>query len=223
MTKEAIKKGRRSKFCPAIQDQIIKAFSVGASYEIAAQSAGIARSTLANWMQKGRNQKSGQYKSFLERCHVALGEGAISQLKTIDDASKKDWRAAAWKLERCWGLTRDNANNSNVKNEPVALEDNPKEALKNQAMDLKAAANQAKDSQSWQAYAALQRQFLACMTQIRTIESEEITGDSLDGFTDEQLISEITNTIISLPPILRQRLESNIKDLNNVIKIGDKQ
>ena len=60
------------------------------------------------------------------------------------------------------------------------------------------------------------------MTQIRNIESEESTGDEMDGYTDDQLINEITNTIISLPPILRQRLEGNIRELDNVIKIGEK-
>ena len=221
MNREAKKKGRRTKFCPAVQDQIVKAFSVGASYAIAAQSGGVSRSTLYEWMEKGRNQGSGQYRSFLNRCEKALGDGAISNLQVIDVAAQKDWRAAAWKLERRFGYTKDNSTNSVIKETPIVLEDNAKDALKTQAIDLKAAALQAKASQSWQAYAALQRQFLACMTQIRTIESQETTGDELDGYTDDQLLNEITNTIISLPPILRQRLESNIKELNNVIKIGE--
>ncbi len=221
MKKEVVKRGRRSKFVEPVKNQIIKAFSHGASYAIAAQSGGISRSTLYEWMEKGRNQKTGQYRTFLDRCEKALGDGAISNLETIDIAAKKDWRAAAWKLERRFGYTKDNSTNSVMKETPIVLEDNPIDALKAQAIDLKAAAIQAKASQSWQAYAALQRQFLACITQIKNIEADETTGDELDGFTDDQLISEITNTIISLPPILRQRLESNIKELNNVIKIGE--
>ena len=42
----------------------------------------------------------------------------------------------------------------------------------------------------------------------------------MDSYTDEQLVSEITNAIISLPPILRQRLESNIRELGNVVGIS---
>jgi hypothetical protein len=78
----------------------------------------------------------------------------------------------------------------------------------------------AEASQSWQAYAALQRQFLSVITQIRQIEAEEGGADELEGLTDEQLLQEITAAIISLPPILRQRLETSVKDLNNVIHIG---
>jgi hypothetical protein len=222
MRREAPKKGRRSKFSQPVHDQIIKAFACGASYSIAAQSGGISRSTLYEWMEKGRNQARGQYRTFLDRCEKALGDGAITNLQVIDTAAKKDWRAAAWKLERRFGYTRDNSTNSVIKETPIVLEDNAIDALKEQAKDLKAAAIQAKASQSWQAYAALQRQFLACMTQIRNIESEESTGDEMDGYTDDQLINEITNTIISLPPILRQRLEGNIRELDNVIKIGEK-
>jgi hypothetical protein len=44
-------------------------------------------------------------------------------------------------------------------------------------------------------------------------------GDELDGLTDEQLLSEITSAIVSLPPILRQRLEGTIHSMQDVIHI----
>ena len=47
--------------------------------------------------------------------------------------------------------------------------------------------------------------------------------DELDGLTDDQLVQEITAAIISLPPILRQRLESDIGNLGNVISINKKE
>ena len=77
----------------------------------------------------------------------------------------------------------------------------------------------AEASQSWQAYAALQRQLLQVVQQIRQIESEQNMGEELDGFTDEQLLQEITTAIVSLPPILRQRLEGSIMDLSNVVPL----
>jgi hypothetical protein len=77
----------------------------------------------------------------------------------------------------------------------------------------------AESSQSWQAYAALQRQLLQVVQQIRQIEAEEGLGDDLDGLTDEQLLSEITSAIVSLPPILRQRLEGTITTMQDIIKL----
>ena len=61
------------------------------------------------------------------------------------------------------------------------------------------------------------------VAQIRQIESEEGMMDELDGLTDDQLVQEITAAIISLPPILRQRLESDIGNLGNVIAINKKE
>ena len=173
-------------------------------------------------MDKGRNQTTGQYRTFLNNCEKALGAGAISNLEIIDTAAKKDWRAAAWKLERRFGYTKDNTTNSVIKDEPIVLEESPIKVLQDQAIDLKRSMRKAEAAQSWQAFAALQRQFLACINQIRIINNENDNQDELSNFTDDQLLSEITNTIISLPPVLRQRLEANIKELNNVISIGEK-
>ena len=91
--------------------------------------------------------------------------------------------------------------------------------LKQQAVDLNDAINRAQAAESWQAYAALQRQLLQVVANIRQIEAERQMGDDMEGLTDEQLITEITNAIITLPPVLRQRLERNVQELANVIPI----
>ena len=62
---------------------------------------------------------------------------------------------------------------------------------------------------------------LSVVEQVRKMEAES-AGEEMDSYTDDQLVSEITNAIISLPPILRQRLESNIRDLGNVVGISKK-
>ena len=101
----------------------------------------------------------------------------------------------------------------------MELPSNMLELLKMQAKELRASMAKAESSQSWQAYAALQRQLLQVVQQIRQIEAEEGMGDELDGLTDEQLLSEITSAIVSLPPILRQRLEGTIHSMQDVIHI----
>ena len=48
-------------------------------------------------------------------------------------------------------------------------------------------------------------------------------GDELEGLTDEQLLSEITSAIVSLPPILRQRLEGTIGSMQDIIPMKVKK
>ena len=102
----------------------------------------------------------------------------------------------------------------------MELPTNTLELLRDQAVDLKKSMMKAESSESWQAFAALQRQFLQVVTQIKQIEAEEGMMDEMDGLSDEQLVQEITAAIISLPPILRQRLESDIQGLGNVVHIN---
>jgi len=211
---------RKSKFNEAITNRIAEALRIGATYEIAAEYAGISRSTLYNWMEKGKEQNSGQYRTFLDSIKTAEARGAIANLAMIESAAKAgDWKAAAWRLERRHGYTRDGYQ-AQQQQEEVKLPTNTLELLRDQAVDLKKSMMKAEASESWQAFAALQRQFLQVVTQIKQIEAEEGMMDEMDGLSDEQLVQEITAAIISLPPILRQRLESDIQGLGNVVHIN---
>jgi hypothetical protein len=185
---------------------------------MAADYAGITRSTLWNWLKKGEDPKQKSYCTFLDQVKKAEVEGAMVHLGTIAQASQKDWKASAWMLERRHGYSRDGIQR---KEEPVVeLPTNTLELLRDQAVDLKKSMMKAESSESWQAFAALQRQFLQVVTQIKQIEAEEGMMDEMDGLSDEQLVQEITAAIISLPPILRQRLESDIQGLGNVVHIN---
>lgn len=111
----------------------------------------------------------------------------------IESAAKAgDWKAAAWRLERRHGYTRDGYQAQQEVKQDVKLPSNMLELLKMQAVELRGSMAKAESSQSWQAYAALQRQLLQVVQQIRQIEAEEGLGDELEGLTDEQLLSEIT-------------------------------
>ena len=212
--------GRKSKFNKGVVAAIIEALTLGGTVQMACDFSGISKSTYYQWITKGEKQKSGQFKTFVQQVKEASAKGAMAHLGTIFKASKSDWKASAWLLERRYGYQK----NGTVAQDYVAdieLPDNTIDILKEQARELKKSMAKAELSQSWQAYAALQRQFITVITQIRQIEAEEGSGDELDGLTDEQLLFEITNAIISLPPILRQRLESSVKDMNNVIVIGE--
>jgi len=212
------KKGRPSKFTKARKERIVQAIQAGCTYEMAADYAGITRSTLWNWLKKGEDPKQKSYCTFLDQVKKAEVEGAMVHLGTIAQASQKDWKASAWMLERRHGYSRDGIQR---KEEPVVeLPTNTLDLLRDQAVDLKKSMMKAESSESWQAFAALQRQFLQVVTQIKQIEAEEGMMDEMDGLSDEQLVQEITAAIISLPPILRQRLESDIQGLGNVVHIN---
>ena len=211
--------GRKTKFTKVIREKILESLALGATIQMACDAAGISRTTFYDFLKKAESQ-GGQYRTFSNNVNKASAEGALQLLGVVQAASERDWKAGAWILERRYGYHRDGIDNSRKKQEIILPED-PVDVLKMQAKELKGAMSKAEASQSWQAYAALQRQFLAVITQIRQIEAEEGSGDEMDGLTDEQLLHEITSAIISLPPILRQRLESSVRDLGNVVKIGD--
>ena len=208
---------RKSKFIDAVTDRIMEALRLGATYELAAEYAGISRSTLYNWMEKGKDQDRGQYRTFLDIIKAAEAKGAIANLAMIETAARAgDWKAAAWRLERRHGYTRDGYQAQQQQKE-VKLPSSMLDLLRTQALELRSSMAKAESSQSWQAYAALQRQLLQIVQQIRQIEAEEGMGDELEGLTDEQLLTEITSAIVSLPPILRQRLEGTISQIDNII------
>ncbi len=216
-------KGRKSKFTAPVKNRIIEALRAGTTYEIAAQYAGISRSTLYEWIKKGEKSATGTYRTFYDNIKKAEAEGAVVHLGTISQASKKDWKAAAWLLERRHGYSKEGVMRAEEQIKEVELPSNMLELLRMQARELKASMMKAESSQSWQAYAALQRQLLTVVQQIRQIEAEEGMGDELDGLTDEQLLAEITSAIVSLPPILRQRLEGSFSSMKNVIPIQGKK
>ena len=86
---------RKSKYTPETTAKIMKAISLGATYELAAHYAGISYELLRQWMQDKAKV------AFLEELKRAEGIAALVWLGMIDQAAKDgNWQAAAWKLER---------------------------------------------------------------------------------------------------------------------------
>ncbi len=56
---------RRTKLNAEVQRKILQAIQAGSTYEIAANFAGISRTTLFYWMRKGEEQKKGYTEHFL--------------------------------------------------------------------------------------------------------------------------------------------------------------
>jgi transposase len=101
--------GRRAKLTPNVQRTICEALELGAYREVAAELAGVSRSTLFAWLSRGEEWDERQdvapeserpYLEFLDAVRGSLAIGEHRLLGTVVAAAPKDWRAAAWALER---------------------------------------------------------------------------------------------------------------------------
>ena len=198
----------------------------GCTYQAGASAIGVSVDTIYSWLRQGRaaTRKNDKYLKFLKAVKKAEHERQQFLLAQILEASNKDWKAAAWLLERRDGFRKDAVwkeepeDDTTKKDQPST----PLELFQSQAEDLEDAMQQAKKAQSWQAYAALQRQYITVLDSIRTIEAEEGQIDSLDSASDEILKVETVNAIINLPPVLRQNIIEELSRFSNVIPMKQK-
>ena len=193
----------------------------GCTYQAGASAIGVSVDTIYSWLRQGRaaTRKNDKYLKFLKAVKKAEHERQQYLLAQILEASNKDWKAAAWLLERRDGFRKDAVWKEEPEEETTEKDQpsTPLELFVTQAEDLRDAIQQAKHAQSWQAYAALQRQYITVLESIRTIEAEEGAIDSLDTASDDLLKTETVNAIINLPPVLRQSIIEELGRFSNVI------
>ena len=91
--------GRPTKLTPKVRDAICEGIRLGMTYKHAAMAAGITERTFYHWVERGKNGDE-PYAQFLQALSGAEAEGIRKNLDAIQGASEKDWRAAAWLLER---------------------------------------------------------------------------------------------------------------------------
>lgn len=107
---------RPSKLTPDVQDRIVEALKLGATFELAAQYGGISYHAFNMWRKRGaaelervanartRSSIRASERPFVEFFEVtkkAEAEAAVTWLDRIEQAAKGGvWQAAAWKLER---------------------------------------------------------------------------------------------------------------------------
>ena len=211
---------RRSKFTEPVIKRILQAIRLGSTYQIASEYAGIAESTLYHWIKQGHKQTKGKHKDFVDQLREAEATSAMGALTCIQTEVKQgNLKAAFFLLERRHNYKREWQHHrvNTIKEEAPkqAKSDTIKDTLIEQASDLRTAMQSAQKSESWQAYAALQRQLLQVVQQMQTIKNEEGQIDKMDVLSDEQLLAEITNVIIGLPPLARQRIMSELSILSN--------
>ena len=211
--------GRRSKFTPATVRAITEAISIGATYDIAAERAGIHRNTLYDWIRQGNAAGRGKMYDFVQALKQAESRSAIAALATINTEIKKgNLKAAFFLLERRHNYKREyihhRANDLRAEEKP-AQELTLEETLKSQAADLRKAISSAANAESWQAYANLQRQLLSVLSHMKAIDAEKSRIDQMETMDQDQIMDEITGAILALPPLARQRIVEDLQGLGN--------
>jgi alpha-galactosidase/6-phospho-beta-glucosidase family protein len=89
-----------AKISSELVEILCEALEEGHYREVACKLAGIDRKTLLNWLKRGAREKSGLYRELFEAVERAEAKAEEFHLKNIKDASKKNWFASAWYLER---------------------------------------------------------------------------------------------------------------------------
>lgn len=99
--------GRKTKLTPKVQEDIVRALTIGATHDIACQYVGIHPDTFYDWLKKGEAGRA-PYAEFAEAVKGAESRAVVGWLVQIEQAARSGtWQAAAWKLERrypkIWG------------------------------------------------------------------------------------------------------------------------
>ena len=94
--------GRPPKLSPAVAGAVVRTVALGVPLRHAARAAGVAPQTVYNWMTRGRSERAGRYREFLDALKRAEARAVVRRVRAIREAADAGtWQAAAWWLERC--------------------------------------------------------------------------------------------------------------------------
>lgn len=120
-----------SKLTPEIQNQICGYVNAGVPIPTACGACGISWNTVATWLRKGRDGEK-PYDQFVAAIEKAKHRWEAAAALRVTKASDRDWKAAAWMLERrrheTWGarekleLTGKNGGAIKIEADVAALE-----------------------------------------------------------------------------------------------------
>lgn len=96
--------GRPTKLDDLATARIVEILRAGGYVETAAAAAGVSRRAFYEWMERGVadgvDPVNEPYRAFRRSVEQALAEGETINVALVATAARKDWRAAAWLLER---------------------------------------------------------------------------------------------------------------------------
>lgn len=95
------KPGRPTLLNPSRQAALLEAIEQGMPLKQAAAVAGMSYDTLNHWQKRGENESAPEeYRQFCQLLRRSQAVAMQVHVSSISDAAKRDWRAAAWMLER---------------------------------------------------------------------------------------------------------------------------
>jgi transposase len=106
------RRGRPTKLTQQVLDTVIAAVVAGNFIETAAALAGVNKSTLYDWLNRGNTEleaidkghepqiEEQIYADFAFAMERAIALSEATQLQGIDKAAETDWKARAWRLEK---------------------------------------------------------------------------------------------------------------------------
>lgn len=93
-----------SKLTEETKARLVDMLSKGVYLSHAAGALGVNRRTIAIWIKRGHDEKeagkSNKYTALVDAVETAKAKGAAAMTEVITRAAKRDWKAAAWYLER---------------------------------------------------------------------------------------------------------------------------
>lgn len=92
--------GRPSKLDEGLIKLICDSVRKGNYIETAAAAAGISKQTLYSWLKAGAREEDPLAVEFLDAYKKAEAEAEAANVNMIRTWARKDWKAAAWMLER---------------------------------------------------------------------------------------------------------------------------
>lgn len=100
--KKPVKKpGRPTLLNPTRQAALLGAIEEGMPLKQAAEIAGISYDTLNHWQNRGANESAPpEYRQFCQLLRHSQAVAMQVNISLIREAAKREWRAAAWLLEK---------------------------------------------------------------------------------------------------------------------------
>lgn len=93
--------GRPAKFSDEAVEKFLQAMRLCHDVETCASYAGLAPRTIHYWLADAREKgEQSTFYGFLQKVEEAKHSAKIRNVAIIEKAAEKDWKAAAWLLER---------------------------------------------------------------------------------------------------------------------------
>ena len=109
------KVGQPTKYSPEILQRTKELIELGLNYADVCDSLGISRETFSQWRKR--------YPEYADTVRIANVKVKEISLKSLRVGEMKDWKAAAWRLERRWPEEYREKKEIEIKEQPILIDD----------------------------------------------------------------------------------------------------